>query len=111
MEGIAHPNDGGGLRFGEGTQTDAVGQVGVEPAELSGLDPLARQQQVDADGTSDSSDRQQEIDQVRTGGQKLAELVDEAKMEALFDVSPVLGNCPLEIRGADPRLFPLLARR
>ena len=32
---------------------------------------------MDADGTSDSSDRQQEIDQVRTGGQELAELVDD----------------------------------
>ena len=64
------------LRLREGAQPDPVGQVRVQPAQLAGLDPLAGQQQVHADGPADPADGDQQVDEVRFGGEQLAELVD-----------------------------------
>ena len=64
-------------RLGERAQPDPVRQVGVQPAQLAALDPLAGQQQVHADGAADPADGQEQVDEVGLGGEQLAELVDD----------------------------------
>ena len=77
VEGVGGLQDGAGLALRQGSQTDPVGQVGVEPAQFAAFDPLARQHQVHPDGASDPADGQEQLDEVGPGGQELAELVDD----------------------------------
>jgi hypothetical protein len=65
------------LGLGEGAEADPVREVGVEAAQLAGLDALAGEQQVHADRPADAADRQQQVDELGLGGEQLAELVDD----------------------------------
>ena len=76
VEGVVRAQDGAGLGLGEGPQADPVGQVGLQPPQPVGLEPLGGQQQVDPHGAADPPDRQQEVHEVGVDGNQVAELVD-----------------------------------
>src|SRR5699024_5399795 len=60
-----------------GAQTDTVGQVRFQPLDLSRVEALGRQQQVDADGTTDPPNRDEQLREVRVGREEFGELVDD----------------------------------
>ncbi len=65
------------LAFGEGAQTDPVGQVRLQAPQVLGLEPLGGQEQVDADGAADAADGDEQLGEVGLGRQQLGELVDD----------------------------------
>ena len=77
MEGVGGAEHHLGLRLAEGPQPQPVGQISVQAAQFPTLDPLAGKQQVNPDGASDASDLQEQIDEIRFGGEQLTEFVDD----------------------------------
>ena len=72
---VRHAEHDPALHRGEGPQTDPVRQVGVQPAQPALLQPLGGQQQVHAERPAEPADLHEEVDEVRLGGEQLAELV------------------------------------
>ena len=92
VEGVRGVQDRAGLVGGEGAQAEPVGQVGVQALELAALDALAGQQQVHADGAADAADGQEQVDEVRLGGEQFTELVDDdEQVRQRVEVGPLLG--------------------
>ncbi|MFF8013723.1 hypothetical protein [Streptomyces sp. NPDC007929] len=79
MEGVGGVQDGAGLVGGERAQAEPVRQVGVQALQFAALDALAGQQQVYTDGAADVADGQEQVDEVRLGGDEFTELVDDDK--------------------------------
>ena len=71
----AHRLPGFGLR--KRAQADPVGQMGFEPADPPGVQPLGGQQQVDADRSADPADGDEQFGEVRTRAEQLGELIDD----------------------------------
>ncbi len=93
VEGVGGVEDGAGLVGGEGAQAEPVGEVGVQALELAALDALAGEQQVHADGAADAADGQEEVDEVRLGGEQFAELVDDdEEVRQRVEVGPGLAQ-------------------
>src|SRR5947199_8517261 len=72
----------------------------VESAESPLLEPLRGEQQMDAEGSAQSADRDEEIDEVRLCGQQLGELVDHHEQ----------GGQRLQRRAGPPRLLVVVRR-
>ena len=75
LVGVLDAEHGPRLLRGERAQADAVGQLGVQPAQAALLQPLRGEQQVHAEGTADPPDRDEQVDELRLGRQQLRELV------------------------------------
>ena len=86
---VAEAGDGGQLvgigyaehraRLGgrERAQADPVGQVRLQAAEPALLEPLAGEQQVQAERAAEATDGDEQVDELRLGGEHLGELVDD----------------------------------
>lgn len=77
MIGVRGSQNRTGLAGGEGTQTDAVGQVRVQAAQAPLLQSLRGQEQMHLQRSSQSTNGHEGVDEVRLGGQKLGELVQD----------------------------------
>ncbi len=76
FERVRHTDGGARLGRGEGLQTDPVGQVGVQTAQLALFKALRREQHVHLQRPADAADLQEDVDEVGLGHQHLGELVD-----------------------------------
>ena len=77
MESIGGAEHHLGFRLTEGPQTEPIGQIGVQATQFPTLDPLAGEQQMDPDGTTDAPDLQEQVDEIRFRGEQLPEFVDD----------------------------------
>ncbi len=92
MEGVRGVQDRTGFVGGEGAQAEPVREVGVQTFEVAALDALAGQQQVYPDGAADAADGQEQVDEVRFGGEQFAELVDDdEQVRQRLQVGPPAG--------------------
>ena len=64
-----------GVGRGERLQTDPVGQVRLQAAQLALLQPLRGQQQVHLQRATQPADRHEQLGELRLGGEQLGELV------------------------------------
>ena len=77
LVGVRHAEHDPALHGGEGAQADPVRQVGVQAAQPALLQPLGGQQQVHAERPAEPADHHEQVDEVRLGGEQLAELVTD----------------------------------
>ncbi len=77
MVGVRHADRGPRLGGREGSQTQAVGEEGVQTAELALLQSLRGEQHVHTQRTADPADLDEQINEVRLGGEEFGELVDD----------------------------------
>ncbi len=75
--GIGGADDRAALHRAERPQADPVRQVRVQAAQLAFLEPLGSHQQVHAQAAADPADLDEQVDELRTTRQQLAELVDD----------------------------------
>ncbi len=76
LVGVRDAERGTGLGRRERPQTDPVGEVRLQAPQAALLQALRGQQQVHAQRTADTADLHEHLDEVRLGGEQLAELVD-----------------------------------
>ena len=77
LVGVGHAEHGARLAGGEGAQADAVGQVRLEAAQPTLLEPLGREEQVQAERSTEPADGDEEVDELGLGREHLGELVDD----------------------------------
>ncbi len=109
---VGDAQHGAGLGGGERAQADPVGQVRLEPAEPALLQALRGQQQVHLQRTAEAADGDEQVDELRLGGQQLGELVaDDQQRGQRLEVGPaalarllVVGDVGEVARGAQQLL-------
>ncbi len=75
--GVRDADRGPRLGRREGAQTDPVGEIGVQAAQLALLQALRGQQQMHPEGPADPADLDEHVDEVGLGGEEFGELVDD----------------------------------
>jgi hypothetical protein len=75
--GVGDPEDGGGLGGAEGPEADPEAEVAVEAAQATLVQALRGEQQMHAEAPPDPADGREEVQELGSGGQQLAELVDD----------------------------------
>ena len=76
LVGVGHAQHRTGLLGAEGAQPDPVGEVRLQAAQATLLEPLRGQQQVQAQRAAQPADGHEEVDELRLGREHLGELVD-----------------------------------
>ena len=91
--GIGDPEDGGGLGGAEGPEADPEAEVAVEAAQAALVEALGGQQQVHAEAAPHPADGAEQVEELGTGGQELAELVDDDQ-QVRQRFQPWVGGAP-----------------
>ena len=77
MVGLGGAEDRGRLGGAEGAQADPVAKVADEAVEAALVEALGGEQQVHAEAATHPADGDEQVQELRAGGQELAELVDD----------------------------------
>jgi hypothetical protein len=93
VEGIGDAEDGGGLGGAEGPEADPEAEVAVEAAQAALVEALGGQQQVHAEAAPHPADGAEQVEELGTGGQELAELVDDDQ-QVRQRFQPWVGGAP-----------------